>query len=368
MNKKCENPSCQNEGIKQYRSGWCCSAHCALSLAAKHSNQTKKEKYNGHYKCPKCNSEFKTRAELQQHKIDVHYGNNIFTCNACGKEFHSKRSLGVHKQSCEQYLVQQNNNQDIHYECNGCHRKFETRASLQAHISHCDLYVKNPPKRMHTSKYWSNEKQMYVCECGKGFRAHQSLNAHFSHCECHNKAMGKNECKRKTKRGDDCNFSKKWMGEEKFNEFHRLQGKRMSQQIKSGERIHNWKGRHHSEETKRKIRQSTVKYLINVKSSRPRYNKKSIAFFDKLSKERGWNLQHAENGGEFYTGIGYFVDAYDNQRNIVVEYDEKVHYVDVENNVLREKDLKRQKEIIEHLHCEYWRFNEKMGVLWKVES
>ena len=39
----------------------------------------------------------------------------------------------------------------------------------------------------------------------------------------------------------------------------------------------------------------------------------------------------------------------------------------IENNILREKDLKRQNEIIEHLHCEYWRYNEKMKQLWKVE-
>lgn len=105
---------------------------------------------------------------------------------------------------------------------------------------------------------------------------------------------------------------------------------------------------------------------MTVKSSRPRYNKSSISILESIAKEHGWNIQHAENGGEFYTGIGYFVDAYDKEKNIVLEYDEPKHYVDVENNILREKDLKRQNEIIEHLHCEYWRYNEAMNVLWKV--
>jgi hypothetical protein len=63
----------------------------------------------------------------------------------------------------------------------------------------------------------------------------------------------------------------------------------------------------------------------------------------------------------------YYDDAYDKEKNIVVEYDEKKHYDDVENNILREKDLKRQKEIIEHLHCEFWRYNETTKCLWKVQ-
>ena len=99
-----------------------------------------------------------------------------------------------------------------------------------------------------------------------------------------------------------------------------------------------------------------------------KYNKNAIKFFDELSKKNSWNLQHAENGGEFYTGIGYWLDAYDKEKNIAVEYDEPAHYVDVENNILREKDLKRQKEIIDHLHCEFWRYNETTKVLWKVEK
>jgi hypothetical protein len=51
----------------------------------------------------------------------------------------------------------------------------------------------------------------------------------------------------------------------------------------------------------------------------------------------------------------------------VVEYDESAHYDDVWNNILREKDLNRQQEIIEHLHCEYWRYNETTKCLWKVK-
>ena len=37
-----------------------------------------------------------------------------------------------------------------------------------------------------------------------------------------------------------------------------------------------------------------------------------------------------------------------------------------EFNDFLEEMIKRQKEIIEHLHCEFWRFNSVTNVLWKV--
>lgn len=135
---------------------------------------------------------------------------------------------------------------------------------------------------------------------------------------------------------------------------------------KSGRLINPNKGKKHTLEEIAKIRKGYTKYLMSLDNFvGPNYNKSSIQFLDALSKEKGWNLQHAENGGEI-TVLGYWLDAYDKERNIVVEYDESAHYVDVENNILCEKDLKRQQEIIDHLHCEFWRYNESMDVLYKV--
>lgn len=293
--------------------------------------------------------------------------NEVFQC-ICGKQFNSKRSLGVHKQSCQKYL--ESTNQIQHeYKCGGCGRIFKKRASLQSHLRFCDKYIKQPLKTLHSSKYWNDEKQKYICECGREFDKHQSLLAHFSMCIYHKKINGKEPkvAESRIRRGDKSNFSKVYLGETKFNELHTKSGQSHKNNLKTGKTIHNWCGKKHSEETKRKIRISTVNYLMNVKSSRPRYNTNAPLVLEKIAKEKGWNLQHAENGGEFYTGIGYFVDAYDKEKNIVVEYDEKKHYDDVENNILREKDLKRQKEIIEHLHCEFWRYNETTKCLWEVK-
>lgn len=127
------------------------------------------------------------------------------------------------------------------------------------------------------------------------------------------------------------------------------------------------RGRKMSETAKENMRKGRAKYLMNVLGAKPSYNKKSIPILECIAKEHGWHIQHAENGGEFYTGIGYFVDAYGKEKNVVLEYDEPYHYIDKENNILREKDLVRQRKIIEHLHCEYWRFNEKTQTLWRVQ-
>lgn len=84
-----------------------------------------------------------------------------------------------------------------------------------------------------------------------------------------------------------------------------------------------------------------------------------------MNKQNNWNLQHAENGGEYYVA-GYFVDGYDKKLNIVFEYDEPRHYKNVNESILRDKDLQRQQNIIQKLNCEFWRYNEKIKVLYKV--
>ena len=214
------------------------------------------------------------------------------------------------------------------------------------------------------SKYKITDS-LYRCECGKEFIKAQSLNAHFAFCLIHKKAIGKPAIIAESKRAIGKNTSVSRIGIARVKQIHAKAGKTLSRRIKNGEVIPAWKGKHLSKEHKKKCSIATCKYLIKTHGG-PRYNKSAIHILEQIAKEHGWNIQHAENGGEFYTGIGYFVDAYDKEQNVVLEYDEPAHYEDVENNILREKDLKRQNEIIEHLHCEYWRHNEKMKVLWKV--
>ena len=215
-----------------------------------------------------------------------------------------------------------------YWTCKICGQIFDTRHQLKNHGCY-KLVIKD-------------NNNNFICPyCGKILLTRQSLGGHMKNCLSNpNRAM----ILESLKRG----------------------GKTLSEKIKNGQILPSFKGKHQSVESKQKIRQKIIEYLQTVKDAKCRYNKKSILYFDQLSKKNNWKLQHAENGGEFYTGIGYFVDAYDKDLNIVVEYDEKYHYADVENNILREQDIIRQNEIIRHLNCVFYRYNEKTNTLWKV--
>jgi hypothetical protein len=119
------------------------------------------------------------------------------------------------------------------------------------------------------------------------------------------------------------------------------------------------KSRHgykHSDKTREKMRKSAIKRIeLNSGQISPNYNPSSIPIIEEKARELGiTDLQHAENGGEFYIKeLGYWVDGYSKEKNIVIEYDEPHH------NSQIEKDKIREKEIIEHLNCKFIRISEK---------
>jgi len=88
----------------------------------------------------------------------------------------------------------------------------------------------------------------------------------------------------------------------------------------------------------------------------PMYNPNSISIIEQKAKELGiTDLQHAENSGEFHIKeLGYWVDGYSKEKNVVIEYYEKFH------NRTKERDLQRQKEITKFLNCEFIIIKEKI--------
>jgi hypothetical protein len=117
-----------------------------------------------------------------------------------------------------------------------------------------------------------------------------------------------------------------------------------------------WFGKHHSEETKRKLRLSTIERLKKTFGSGacPSYNPKACKIIDDYGKKNGYNFQHALNGGEFYIeNLGYWVDGYDKEKNIVIEVDEHHHFDALGN--LKRNDILRQKQIKKSLQCKFIR-------------
>ena len=87
------------------------------------------------------------------------------------------------------------------------------------------------------------------------------------------------------------------------------------------------------------------------------FNPKACRIFDKIMEEQGIFIQHAMNGGEYLVeGLGYWLDGYDAENNVAYEYDENHHFV---GGKLRDKDIKRQKEIEEKLHCKFVRLKDE---------
>jgi len=123
------------------------------------------------------------------------------------------------------------------------------------------------------------------------------------------------------------------------------------------------KGKKLSSETKYKLRLISINRIKNqgIFSS---FNPTACKFIEEFGKKNGYNFQHALNGGEVEL-YGYFVDGYDKERNIIFEYDEPRHYVI--NGELRNKDLQRQKEIIENIKPRsFIRYDERNNKLYDV--
>lgn len=122
-------------------------------------------------------------------------------------------------------------------------------------------------------------------------------------------------------------------------------------------------GKSPSEKTREKLRIATIKWLESIGAREigcKFYNKKACLYFSALSKEKGWNIKHAENGGEHIIS-GYSIDGYDENRNIVVEYDEPRHY-DLHGN-LKNNDVIRMSRIIKSSGCKFFRYNERTKTL-----
>jgi hypothetical protein len=143
-----------------------------------------------------------------------------------------------------------------------------------------------------------------------------------------------------------------------------LTGRKLSDKHKSNLSDSNI-GKARSEETKYKIRLATIRDLQKkgIVGRIKNHNPFACKFIDTLNKDRGWNLQHALNGGEVEL-YGYFVDGYDKEKNIVFEYDEPNH----NKSSRKEKDIIRQNRIINTIKPSLFiRYDEASNKLYNVE-
>lgn len=109
-------------------------------------------------------------------------------------------------------------------------------------------------------------------------------------------------------------------------------------------------GKTRNDVTKTKMRLARIDQINKLHGQAiPNYNPDSIKIIEKTAEKHGiTDIQHAENGGEFYVkGLGYWVDGYSSNKNIVIEYYENRHLR------TKDRDIKRKQEIIQKLNCNF---------------
>jgi hypothetical protein len=119
-------------------------------------------------------------------------------------------------------------------------------------------------------------------------------------------------------------------------------------------------GKTHSDATKEKIGKASRGRIVTEESRQHsrevmlakiaangwvKINPEACAFIDKLNIILGLNLQHGKNGGEFQI-MGYSIDGYDKEKNVIFEYDEPWHH----STRSKKKDKIRQENIINKLN------------------
>jgi len=124
-----------------------------------------------------------------------------------------------------------------------------------------------------------------------------------------------------------------------------------------------------SDETRRKLSiKSKEQMLKRIEllgiTPRPNFSLNGCKYLDGLGSEKKWNIRHALNGGEKRI-ICYFVDGYDENQNVVIEYDEPRHY-DIYGQ-LKEKDRVRMFDIISSTKCKFYRYNERKKELTQYD-
>jgi hypothetical protein len=109
-------------------------------------------------------------------------------------------------------------------------------------------------------------------------------------------------------------------------------------------------GKKQSDSAKKKISRKAKLQLSRSKGDgwRPFYNRTACAIFERINLHYGWNGRHAESGGEFKVGR-YWVDYFEPNLNLVIEYDEDHH------KLQSRKDGIRKRFIVKKLGCTFIR-------------
>lgn len=254
------------------------------------------------------------------------------------------------------------------YKCKFCQKEFESRSSLAGHTTHCKENPNYERNKVNCNNFGISSRAKLLTEtcpyCKEEFTSTKSgITFHINRC--------KENPNRKIHPGNKGNTAgyRAWNKGLTAKESSSIAvgAEKRIKQYASGELQGSFTGRKHSSETKRKLRILAIEHIEELGPVKCNYSKNGCKLMNELNIQNNWHLQHAENGGEFYID-GYWLDGYDKELNIAFEYDEPRHYKDVMNNILSDKDVERQNNIINALQCKFYRYNQYLEKLYEVQA
>ena len=210
--------------------------------------------------CEYCNSEFKTKSALNNHKNKAKYclilqgkiepKEELFKCNLCDKLLSTKQYLEVHKEKCEGKKEKKKEE----FKCEYCDKMLSTKRNLEIHVKKCEII---------------EEKDEFKCEyCDKILSTKHSLIYHLDICD---KRIERIEKEKINKEKEKINKEIEKMNKEieKLKEQLESKDKQLKEQV----------------ESKDKELKEKDKLLIKIKTQNENYEKQEENYKEQIQKQ-----------------------------------------------------------------------------------
>lgn len=222
--------------------------------------------------------------------------------------------------------------------CLTCKEEFELKSNGPSHAKkkYCSKECSALGQRKYTDRSWSLE----CSECGNVTQ--------YSTRENYRRAIRDNRTMCIPCRG------KANKGLKRTNEQRKLISERTKKVMQTPEVWDKFMKAMTSDEHREKKRVLYAKQREKCGSDVPLYNERACEFFSRLNEVTGWKGKHAKDGGEVTIG-GFWVDYYEPELNLVIEWDEPHHRYEKK----KKQDAYRARYIIKKTGCRFLRIDQE---------
>ena len=289
------------------------------------------------YQCSKCDRSFDSQHALSGHQVAHTQFAKVISCRYCGNGY---RSITAHEAQCY------SNPNRVSYQGG-------LKAKKKSQCKKCDHWF--------SAKAGNYQKHIAVCDGNYK----PSLNGICPHCNKDNidsKEIANHArwCHKNPKRDEYINGGNLDKARAAITSEAR---KRANEGVKKAHARGcyddvtygtSFLGKKHTNKTKLVLREKRLTHIEQCCGRvTPAYNPKSLGIIEEYGKRHGYNFRHAENhpDGEYRVPtLNYFLDGYDEQKNVVCEFYEHRHTV---NQKTIDHDKDREDQIVKHLNCKF---------------